>query len=335
MRVGQRLFLAVIPAILGVFTVAALAYWGQYAHTVPGWIVVIAAVAAAASLVLAWLNTRYVAQRIERLAGENPAAVRAESALRRAAALLSGVVPGRAAAAGSRDELDTIERVVDRLSSAVSVAKAAEEAQALSFEEQRREYVQLVAEATRQAMHQLEEVRLPLHILLENRFGDLNDNQEEMLGAARAAAEAADKELVRLEEIANLDAGALSLRRDRVKLADVIAAVVPALETEGAARNVTVHADIAPALPPILGDRTRLQEAFAALLRDALRRTPDGGELRLTAERVGTEIHVVITGDRGEPTPADLALAVRLLQAHGGSREATAGQTLVRLPTRT
>ena len=65
MKVGQRLFFAVIPAVLGVFTVAALAYFGQYEHTAPEALVLIAIIASVASLVVAWRNTRYVAQRIE------------------------------------------------------------------------------------------------------------------------------------------------------------------------------------------------------------------------------------------------------------------------------
>jgi hypothetical protein len=45
------------------------------------------------------------------------------------------------------------------------------------------------------AAERMREVLLPLHILLENRFGDLNENQEEMLEAARRSADAADAAL--------------------------------------------------------------------------------------------------------------------------------------------
>ena len=50
MKVGQRLFLAVIPAVLGVFTVALLAYFGQYARTAPEALVVHRDVIAAVGL---------------------------------------------------------------------------------------------------------------------------------------------------------------------------------------------------------------------------------------------------------------------------------------------
>jgi len=69
MKISHRLYLTALPAIIGVLVVAALAYWGQYAHAVPQLLVVVAAVATIGSVVLSWNNARYVVQRIERLAG--------------------------------------------------------------------------------------------------------------------------------------------------------------------------------------------------------------------------------------------------------------------------
>ena len=58
MRVGQRLFLAVLPAIVGLLTVAGLAYFGEYAHEAPEWLVALALAASLGSAALAWRNTR-------------------------------------------------------------------------------------------------------------------------------------------------------------------------------------------------------------------------------------------------------------------------------------
>ena len=49
------------------------------------------------------------------------------------------------------------------------------------------EYATLLAEAATSASKQLAEARLSLHVLQDNHFGELNDNQEEMIGAAREA----------------------------------------------------------------------------------------------------------------------------------------------------
>ena len=53
MTISQRLYLAVVPAVVGVFTVAGLAYWGQFHRAAPEWVVVVAAVSAVGSLFLA------------------------------------------------------------------------------------------------------------------------------------------------------------------------------------------------------------------------------------------------------------------------------------------
>ena len=133
MRVGQRLFLAVVPAVVGVLTVAALSYYGRYAYVVPEWVVAIAIVAAGGSLVVAWMNTRYVARRIDRLAarvGESPSPPNAPAprsvtkAVTNVAQKMTDVVVPHDAPHGTPDELDAIERTMDRLSEAVSDAEA-------------------------------------------------------------------------------------------------------------------------------------------------------------------------------------------------------------------
>lgn len=302
MRIGQRMYLALLPAVLGVFTVAALAYWGQYAHAAPEWLVAIAGVATIASLIIAWNNARYVARRVERLATTS-SAQRSSSAL----------------PAQSPDELEAIEGAVHDLSTAVGRAEAAREAEQNALRDRQRAYAELLSLASRDALQRLDEIRLPLHILLENHFGDLNENQEEMLGSARAAAEQAGDAFQRLEEIADLDRGTLVMRRDRVRPADLVAGVLPALVAEGQQCGVRVTAEVAPALQSIFGDRGRLQLALELLLHDCLRRTPSGGEIHITADVAASEVVFAARHGDGPSDPLGTALGRRLIEAQGGS----------------
>ena len=112
MRVGQRLFLAVLPAVFGLLSVAALAYWGQYARQAPNAVVSLAIAASILSLVMAWTNTRYVARRLERLA---PPLGLPTSRLGLARAAISGAFRGREASPARPDEIDTIERAKRRV----------------------------------------------------------------------------------------------------------------------------------------------------------------------------------------------------------------------------
>lgn len=109
MRVGQRLFLAVLPAIVGLLTVTALVYWGEYSRQAPEWLVIAAVVAALGSAVLAWRNTRYVAQRVEQLAARRGERDDASVSFRRASELLGMALHPQGSRDQGIDELDRIE----------------------------------------------------------------------------------------------------------------------------------------------------------------------------------------------------------------------------------
>jgi hypothetical protein len=327
MRISQRLFLAVLPAIIGLFTVAGLAYWGHLYRAAPQWVVITAGVAAIGSLFIAWQNTRFVARRIERLAGtrgdESRTALSPLTAVRNAAVPRAGTSP---------DELDSIEEVVDRLSGAVSVAEAGVRQREADASRRIEEYAVLVSEATAAMMRQLDEVRMPLHILVESPFGTLNENQLEMLEAARAAAELAEVELRRLQEVAQLDQGALSLRRERVRIADLLQSLRPQLQADGDRGGVQVVLDLLPGLPPVAGDRVRLQEACELLFRHLVRHAAPGASISLSTRVEGAEVLVEALGGPAPTLDADIALARRVILAHGGSLEEQAGRTTIRFP---
>ena len=327
MRVGQRLFLAVMPAIIGLFTVAALAYWGRVNRSAPQWLVVVVAVAAILSLAVAWQNTRYVARRIERLAGpkdlEHGGTLSTLGVVRNAALPQSGSSP---------DEIDSIERVVDRLSGAVAVAESERREREAAAAGRVQEYAALLAEATSTVARQLDEVRLPIHILLENHFGQLNENQEEMLAGARAAAEAAGVARARLKEIAELDRGALTFRRDRVRCGDLLQALKPQLVADGERAGVKLTFDVLPGLPQVAGDRVRLQEALDLLLRHLVRHALPGSEVTIGARHDKKEITIEVAHGPVPMLDANIALAQRIILAHGGRIEDQGGRMRIFLP---
>lgn len=70
-----------------------------------------------------------------------------------------------------------------------------------------REHAALIARTAAELAARLDDVRLPLHILLSDHFGELNENQEEMLGAAQAAATEAAAVIARLRALIAGDPG--------------------------------------------------------------------------------------------------------------------------------
>lgn len=316
MRISQRLYLTVTPAILGVLLMAALVYWGQYAHAAPAVILFGGALAVLTSLVLTWSNARYVSGRIERLA--------------------TGVATqGTKAAeppAHAIDEIDEIERAVDRLSSAVELAEASKADRERLFEQRARDYARLLAAVADASTQRLEEVRLPLHILLDNHFGDLNENQEEMLGAARMAAEAVDADMLSLREIAELDLGERPLRRDRIKPSELIATLRPQLVAAAKSSSIQMEMNVAPLLPAMNGDRALLQEALATLMRGALTSADADSPVRIRVDGDGEAIRFAVIGGGTPPLSVRWAAAGRVVDAHGGAVQRRPEGLLITLP---
>jgi two-component system sensor histidine kinase KdpD len=326
--ISQRLYLAVVPAVVGVFAVAGLAYWGKFHRAAPEWVVVVAAVSAVGSLFLGWQNTRYVARRIERLAGaptERRAGAQSPLAVVRSVALpRSGATP---------DEIDSIEKVVDHLSNAVSVAEAGTRKSEQAAAERIEEYAILLDEATAAVRHQLDETRMALHILAEGHFGALNENQDEMLAAARTGTETAETEMGRLQEIAQLDRGAIHARRESINLPEMLRSLRPQLESDGAKASVSVAFDVLPGLPRVQGDRIRLQRALELLLRHLVRHALPGAAISIGATRDSGKVRICVAGGQPPTLDADVALARRIVEAHSGTIDATDTDTVVTLPT--
>ena len=358
LRIGQRLFLTVLPAVLGCVTVAGLSYWGQYGNAIPEPLLLLAMALAVGSLAVAWWNARYVAHRIARLAAPDGSSAPVNSAhasvpLGMPPAL--GAIASTAAANGaSPDEIDAIEAMMQRLAAAVAVAEDTRTRSEASAAAQVAEYAELLSTATTAVTAALGELRLPIHILLENHFGELNENQEEMLDAARRAADMADAELDRVRRIVDLDRGRGrdAPHEESIALAELLPSLVGAAELRLRSRGeeaAQLTLEVAAPVPRVYGDLSMLHDAIALVLEDATARSgvgervsvacrlddPADGHLdddcsfsnRLTRQtvRIDVAFRPIRAGTAG------LALARRLIEAQAGVVELSDGVTRIRL----
>jgi signal transduction histidine kinase len=107
----------------------------------------------------------------------------------------------------------------------------------------------------------------------------------------------------------------VELRRDPVRVDDIVRNLLPTLQSLGERRNVRVVADLAPALPRVPADRTYLHEALSILLRSAVERTADGGEVHIQVESVAGLVRLRATHGAGMVRPLDEALVRQLSRA--------------------
>jgi len=151
-----------------------------------------------------------------------------------------------------------------------------------------------------------------------------------------------------LQELAQAEAGQLTLLRQPASLAGIVEQAVTILRPQANAKGLALTVDLPPDLPPVDVDPERVGQVLRNLLNNAVAHTPQGGEITVAAQANGAEVSVSVhdTGMgiapehlpyvfdrfyRGDKSRArqtggaglGLAIVKQLVVAHGGAITAT------------
>lgn len=201
------------------------------------------------------------------------------------------------------------------------------------------------------------EMRTPV-ATLEAYLEALEDGVATLDGATVELLRAQTRRLARLSQdisaVSRAEEGQVRLDLFPTRPETVVRAAIDAAAEAYQAKGVALVADIADALPELSLDRERIGQVLANLLNNALRHTPAGGSVTISANRSGAtggvQISVSDTGD-GIPTEhlahvferfyrvdaardrahggsgIGLAIAKALAEAHGGQLTVTSSGT--------
>lgn len=107
-----------------------------------------------------------------------------------------------------------------------------------------------------------------------------------------------------LFELSQLDTGHIDLKIERTSLSDVLSDTLSALRTLAEQRSVHLEGQVDDGIDPMEFDPEKIQRVLYNLLINAIRHTPSGGEIHVSATRKGDSVNVSIR-DTGEGIPAE------------------------------
>lgn len=185
------------------------------------------------------------------------------------------------------------------------------------------------------------ELRTPLSVVrgtVEGMVDGVYDPTAERMDVVIDELAVMERLLDDLATLSTAEAGALRLEVEDVAVPDVVGRAVRAVADRAAAADVAVTTDLAADLPTIDGDAVRLEQVLANLLTNAVRHTPSGGAVEVTATATGEHVRIAVADTGTGIDPADLehvfdrfhravdsggsglglAIARRLVEAHGG-----------------
>ena len=122
-----------------------------------------------------------------------------------------------------------------------------------------------------------------------------------------------------LLDVARIEAGALSVDPAPVDLAEIVEEARSRFLGAGGSERLSIELD--PELPLVMADRRRIVQVLGNLLTNAVRHSPDGSPVRVSA--VQDAFHVAVSvSDQGRGIPADMLplLFRKFSQAYGVTR---------------
>jgi len=131
-----------------------------------------------------------------------------------------------------------------------------------------------------------------------------------------------------LLDLARLEGGGGTLRREEVPVQSLFERVHSRHERELTTRRVTLAANIAHGAETVIGDPDRLEQALQNLAANALRHTPDGGEIVMSSEMLGNKLRLRVRDSGAGIPPEHLPLIFDRFYKADASRKAAGGSGL-------
>ncbi len=163
-----------------------------------------------------------------------------------------------------------------------------------------REYDRFKSEFLATASH---EMRTPLTIVREfaslmadGATGEVNDRQRECLDSILRNCVRLTSLIDDLLDLARIESGTLRLRREKLDIAPLLAECVADFDPQFKAKNQTLLLELKEApIPPVLGDRAKIEQVMVNLIGNAHKFTPEGGKVVVNTVPEPKSVRVIVS----------------------------------------
>jgi two-component system phosphate regulon sensor histidine kinase PhoR len=150
-----------------------------------------------------------------------------------------------------------------------------------ALERMKSEFISNVSHELRTPMTSIKNA---INIVLDRTAGELNANQEKFLAIAMRNIDRLARLINDVLDFSKLESGAANLKIQPVDLAKLIDNVFISTQAHAQQKRIALNKKLAPALPKISADSDKVEQVLVNLLNNALKFTPEGGQITIAAE---------------------------------------------------
>lgn len=226
------------------------------------------------------------------------------------------------------EQLHLLEAFAAQIAAAVERAHLAEEARRV---QQLEELDALKGEFVRVASHELRtpvgSLAASLRLLTERLGPRVEPADRDLIEGAERSAERLQALAERLLDLSRLEAGETALDLQSTDAATLVRSAAEGIAADAAERGLELEVETGSDLPPVRADATQLSRVLGNLASNALRYTPRGGHVLVTADRVGDFVQFSVADDgEGIRIEEQGRIFERFVRVHrAGSDDGSAG----------
>ncbi|HUJ58418.1 MAG TPA: HAMP domain-containing sensor histidine kinase [Kofleriaceae bacterium] len=181
-----------------------------------------------------------------------------------------------------------LDQIVRQRTRALAESEVQLRAKNVELEKQSRIKAEFISIAAHELRTPLTSIVGYLDLFSEGRFGELPPLLERPISSVRRNAHRLKRLVDDMLNVSHIEFGRIVLRREQVDLGDVVRAVVTELLPLASERNQRVETHI-EALEPVDADRDKLHQITVNLLQNAIRYTPESGEISIGVDEAPRE----------------------------------------------
>ncbi len=177
-----------------------------------------------------------------------------------------------------------IQRLADHAAIAIDNARLFQQVQQAN--EAKTQFVSFVSHELKQPMTSIQGY---CELLNKQTAGPLNAQQTQFFQIIRSSVNHMNRLVQDLMDISRIETGKMRLDMGPVVPEDIVKEVVQSHQNEIDSKKQTLHMDITPDLPVIMGDRGRLTQVLTNLLSNAHKYTPEGRDITVRVTNLSAQ----------------------------------------------
>lgn len=158
---------------------------------------------------------------------------------------------------------------------------------------------EFVAHVSHELRTPLSSIRAYVEMLVDGEAAD-EKTREEYYSIIQTSAQRLDRLIDNMLNISRIEAGTVRINKARVAISMIVKEVTDSLRPQAEQKNIALIAELAPVVDQVMADRDLMYQAVLNLVSNAIKYTPDGGQVTVRMfsqdESNTIRIEVVDTG---------------------------------------